>query len=82
MSSAITGVIADEFSRAIKASTDGAETRAGFLKLNRALYAAIQCGNAKLASDLAKNSLFYVYAPLLEKQDQDKLRRLLGPDTR
>jgi len=79
VTSAITGVIVDEMTNAIKSSTDSAETRAAFLKLHRELYAAIQSGDGALASDLAKNSLFYVYAPLLEKEDQDKLRLLLTP---
>ncbi len=80
VSGVIEDVIVGVMTTAIENSADRARTRKAFVKLHRELYSAIKDGDAECASDLAKDSLFQTYAPLLEPEDQARLRILLSRD--
>lgn len=73
----INQVIIDLVADTIQRSDQAGEVRRDFIALHRELLAAIRDRRADRAAELARNSLYDVYAPLLASTDAEKLKLLL-----
>ncbi|WGW11481.1 GntR family transcriptional regulator [Saxibacter everestensis] len=75
--SVINQVIIDLVASTIENATNTANLRADFIDLHRQIFAAIESHNGDKAAELAKSSLYAIYGPLLDKDDQHRLKLLL-----
>ena len=70
-------VIVDLVADRIEKAPNSAAVRADFIRLHREIFHAIRDGRADRAAELARNSLFDVYAPLLHPSEAHKLKLLI-----
>lgn len=73
----IADVIVDVMKDAIEHSPNRLETRQSFLELHHELIKAIENRDGERASELALQSLYDVYGPLLDEDERARLRLLL-----
>ena len=73
----INQVIIDLVAETIQGSGQEGQVRRDFIALHREIFAAIRDRRGDRAGELARHSLYDVYAPLLSSTDAERLKLLL-----